>query len=247
MTKWWSGHTWSRKQSAYVLILLALACAGYAFLVHRVDLGSIALTYGAILGQSRVPFARYIHGFPGAILCRRVLRSLIFFLPLFWLGFPALSLWPWGILIACGWSFCLLASQWKDLLFALDPSFIAVLSPLSKEERWAEALSPLWSALAQEYYYRGVVLVVFATYLGPSAILISLLLFVIEHLLQAEAARTFDTKDTIMHALLSLGLGVVMYVSHSLVGCIIGHALYNAPRVWEALHRRAKSRVGIAG
>jgi hypothetical protein len=223
-----------------LLILLAILSGLMFFFMGKMAPAVVFLSYGIILLESRLPLRRLIHGFPGASLLVTLVRAAFFFLPLPFLGLPVLHPLSWGVLagIACG----ALLQTWRlsDLQLGLSSEFIAMLPPLSKEQRLNALLAPVLAAIAQEYFYRGAMLSVFAGYIGIGSIILAATCFTLEHLTHFNSSEVFDGYDILMQMLLGLGLGTVFYLSSSLVGCILGHTVYNGVSVFQALRRRSK-------
>lgn len=225
---------------AFVPVMLFVFCGLYFLLVGSRALSVVFISYGIILIESRIALRSLIRGFPGARILVTLLRAAFFFIPLPFLGFPTLNPVSWGVLagIACG--LLLQLPQLSDLRLILSDAFIAILPPLTKEERLDGVLLPTLSAIAQEYFYRGIMLYVLASYIGPWAIIAAALLFTFEHLMHLNTRRAFDKYDLLLQTFLGLGLGSVFYLSGSLAGCMLGHIVYNGASALQALRRKSK-------
>jgi membrane protease YdiL (CAAX protease family) len=92
-------------------------------------------------------------------------------------------------------------------------------------------------AAAQEFFYRGVLLSALIPIMGIWSVIAVAACFVGEHLVHFNAEEQFDGRDFTVHAVLSLGLGVVVYFSNTLFAAVVGHVLYNAPAVYLNLRR----------
>lgn len=203
-----------------------------------VSLAVVVGCYALIVAQSQVRISRVISGFTGARVLRRMLRSAVFFLPVAFFGLPTGDAALWGTAAGVAYGGAFVLGRLPEIRFNLSSEFIAILPPLSYEDWIRETLHPLVGAVAQEYFYRGIVLSVFATYVGAWAVLLSTLLFALEHLIHFNAGEAFDRRDYLLHLALGLGFGVIFYLSGSLLGCILGHTVYNSPSALQALRRR---------
>jgi membrane protease YdiL (CAAX protease family) len=229
--------SWSSFQLA--VVSLAFSFAVYLFLVDKVALAVAFASYGAILVQSRLRLWQLIRGFPGAPALRRLIRSAVFALPLPFLGLPVLKSSAWGVLAGCAYGIFFLFWRFSELRLNLSAEFIAILPPLSKEDKFREIAHLILGAIAQEYFYRGAILHSLSSYLGVWSIAVATLLFVLEHLMHFDASQAFDGRDYLFHVLMSLGLGVIFYYSKSLAGCMVGHVIYNSPGAIQALRRKS--------
>lgn len=236
-------------KKSFPLIVIALTgiASAYFFFVTQIALAITFVGYAIILIQSRIPLWRLIRGFPGAPTLRILLRAAVYFFPLPLLGLPVPKTQIWGIPAGIGYGLLLLLCQFPALRFALSKDFIAILPPLSREERLRGILHPILSAISQEYFYRGVMVYVLQSYMGFWSVVIAALFFALEHLIHQNASQIFDKHDTLFHTLLGLGLGAVIFFSQSLVGCVLGHIMYNAPNVIEAIQRKSASRGVVEG
>lgn len=229
-----------RKVSQLTVLALLCIIIGYFFFSAHLTLAIVFISYACILLMARAPLWRVIRGFPGAPTLRLFLRAAIFLLPLPFFGLPALAVPVWGIFAGIGCGMFLLLCQFPALRFALSRDFVAILPPLSREERLREILFPIFAALVQEYFYRGVMLLTLQTYIGFWAVILVAGLFAFEHILHIDATQNFDKYDTLFHILLGLGLGTVLFFSQSLLACILGHLTYNSPAVLEAIRRQSE-------
>src|SRR5207249_7851543 len=100
--------------------------------------------------------------------------------------------------------------------------YIALLQPLSREDKLRDLFFPILSAITQEYFYRGVMLYILMSFMNLWSIALVALLFAIEHVIPENAGQFLDRYDTLLHISLALLLGFVFYYSHSLIGCILG-------------------------
>lgn len=208
------------------------------------SLAAVFACYGIVLLQTRLKLWLIVGGFRGAPTLRRLLRLGVFFLPIIFLGPPILNELTWGVLagIACGAIFLL--ARLPELRFNLSGEFIAILPPLSPEDKFREVFSLVFGAVGQEYFYRGVVLYALVQYLGIGAVVVSAVFFTIEHLLHAGAQQTFDRRDYLLQTLLALSLGGIFYFSESLLGCMLGHVIYNAPGALQTFRRSSSAAEG---
>jgi hypothetical protein len=223
--------------SAALVILFVLLAALYAGLSGAANVSLVFVIYALILTESRVRLRQYIHGFRGAPTITRLLRSVIYFLPILFLRIPLLESELWGIPLGLACGVALQMTQLSDLRFTLSREFVDLLSPLTQEDKFRDAFHPVLSAIAQEYFYRFVMISVLAPFWGTASIFISAICFVLEHLMHFNSVRMWDRRDLTLQLLLSLGLGTVFYFSHSWLGVMLGHAAYNSPSVIQTLRR----------
>ncbi|HLF26424.1 MAG TPA: CPBP family intramembrane glutamic endopeptidase [Anaerolineae bacterium] len=227
------------------IIVLILILTLYLLLVGEIDLAIAFGVYALILIQSRLRLSRIIFGFPGAPTLRRLLRSVVFFLPLPFLGLPHERSMSWGIVAGLIYGALFILWRLPELRFNLSAEFISILPPVTREDRVREAFHPILGAVAQEYFYRGVMLYLLASRLGLWSVMIATLLFTAEHFMHFDALQAFDWKDYVLQTLLGLGVGVIFYFSGSLIGCILGHVVYNCPGAIQVLRRRLVPRYPV--
>lgn len=224
------------------VIVLVLLLGGYLWVIHENVLALLATTYGIILIQARIPFIDLLRRVPGKFYLITAIRFLVFLPPLFILGASNAQLVLWGIIAGIGWGLLLQLLQFRDLTFVLSKEFIRELPPLPLQEKVLYSLQLVLVAIGQEYFYRGVVLYVLISSVGIWAIVISSLLFTFEHVMHFNAAQVFDKYDIMLQTALAVGLGVIFYFSGSLIGCMLGHSLYNGPTLLQTLRRKTGQR-----
>lgn len=217
-----------------VILLFALIC----LFVRKPGIALIFLCYAIILFESRINLRRFIRGFPGASTLVTVLRSAFFFLPLPFLGVPHFLFFSWGILAGVLFGYLLHIWQWRDLQLQFSSEFLALLPPLSREEKFNGTLQRVLAGIAQEYFYRGVMLTALLGSIGWGAVAIAALLFALEHFMHRDWQQVFDWVDLVLQTLLGLGLGVILVLSSSLAGCMLGHIAYNSVDIFRALRRK---------
>jgi|SRR5579859_1355005 len=233
-------HSTPWNGTARFVIVLIMLFGLILLLMGRVALAAVFTVYGVILVESRIALRQYIHGFPGASILVTVIRAAFFFLPLPLLGFPPLNPLSWGVPVGIVCGLLLQVWQWRNLQFILSNDFLAILPPLSPEEKFNQALPPILSAIAQEYFYRGALLYALGRSIGPWAIAVSALLFTCEHIMHVHSRRRFDQYDFILQTLLGLSFSTIFYFSASLSGCILGHIVYNSVSVLQTVRRKSK-------
>lgn len=204
------------------------------------DLGIVFLGYALILVNSRLYYGRYIHGFLGARAIVRIIRSAIFFVPLLAINAPPFRIGIWSTLAGALLGLLLQIWQFSDLKLTLSNEFIAILPPLTHDDKFNGMYYPILGAIAQEYFYRGVMLYVLSGYIGIWAIIPATFCFTLEHYIHFNADQTFDVRDYVLQTILGTGLGIIFYFSQSLPACIIGHMIYNTPGVLHTMRRRTQ-------
>lgn len=232
------------KQRSYFAIFaigsVIIIAACFEFQLNQHELAVAFASYAVILLQSRVQLSRFIHGFSAAPIITRLLRYGFSFLPLLFIRIPKLNSLQWGIPVAIAWAIALQFPSLPDFKITISSEFAALLPPLSRMDKFRNVLHPILSAIAEEFFYRGVLLNLLRTYIGPWAILVVSISFVLEHFLQRNAPYIFTRRDYIFQLLLSLGLSTVFYLSESLLGCMLGHVVYNLPETIQTLMRNTE-------
>jgi hypothetical protein len=199
-----------------------------------VALAGVALVY--LSARSPFTWTRWLPA-PHAArqVIRRLLRSLVFLAPLPFLPAPELTPPPWALGAGLVIGVAAVATQWRETRRWLQPAYLRLLGPVTPVDRARDLIHASVGGAAQEYLYRGAVLIAFTPLLGPGAVLLAATLFVVEHLVQRDAV--WDRKDIALHAALSLALGAVAYAGGGLLPAIIGHTIYNLPNVIVTLRR----------
>lgn len=124
--------------------------------------------------------------------------------------------------------------------------FLNFLPPISSYKLKVEVFSLLVSAIMQELFYKGFVIVVLLPKIGVFwALIISSLLFVSEHILHHSSSKIFMKKDFILQFLLSLIAGMLFVLSGSLIVAVMVHFTYNLPIAITYFLRYRMSKVKL--
>lgn len=225
------------------IALLALAAACF-FAAGEPTLGIAFASYALVVAQVRVRLRNYVRGFRGAATTTRLIRSAVFFIPLLFLGLPSLQSQAWGIVAGFAFGAALQLLQLSDLRLTLSRDYLSLLPPLSAENKFRDTFHPVLIAIAQEYFYRGVILYVLMPYIHLWAVIVATAFFVFEHVMHFNASRQWDRTDLFFQALLSLGLSLIFFFSQSLLGSMLGHIAYNLPSVIHTLRRPSAPQPG---
>ncbi|HEY3606291.1 MAG TPA: CPBP family intramembrane glutamic endopeptidase [Pseudonocardiaceae bacterium] len=210
--------------------VVCAGCLAAEFGVGRHAAALAALTYVAVLamGRSRLPWAM---GLPGRPLIRITTRVVVFFVPLLFLGLPALG---WSLPgVVCGVAVAAIGlwSERYELRSSCRADLIESMPYESRVDRSADLLFHLGSGVAQEYLYRGLGMAVLVPLIGVGAIPVTAALFVGEHVAHPNGLSNWDRHDLLWQAFLGLTLGGIVYVTGSLPAAILAHTVYNAPNV----------------
>lgn len=162
-----------------------------------------------------------------------------FFIPVIFLGWPQfnIDMQIWGIPAGLGVGAALLLVRFRELELTMSKEFQAMLPPMNRMDKFRDTIHPYAGAIAQEFFYRGLVLTTLIPYVGHYAVLISSVLFMGEHYFHNNSSYVFDWKDYALQLLLGISLGYVFYLSGSFIGVAGGHCLYNTPAVLQTLRR----------
>lgn len=195
-----------------------------------------ALAYVAILatGRSGLPWLGYT--MVGRV-ARRLARVAIFFIPL---PFIDNVHWSWSTsasLAAVGCAVLLLAPDYKTIKRELAPNRFASHPYRSRDEPLRDVIVFAGSGVAQEYFYRGVVLISLLPYIGWFAILPAAALFMLEHVAQGRTGLYFDRRDLAVQAIMSIAFGALAIQSDSVLPAVIGHTVYNMPNLVQVAMR----------
>ncbi len=147
-----------------------------------------------------------------------------------------------GIPAGAGAGLLFIALRYKDVVLFFDEMFFALrpMTPLYVIIR--SILGVAAAAVYQEIFFRGYLICALSSF-GVFSIVVSSLLFVLDHFLTWRAGRAFTGKDYVYLFLLSCALGVNYYYTGSLVGCILGHLIFNSPRIiWFVFLYRYQKR-----
>ncbi len=102
--------------------------------------------------------------------------------------------------------------------------------------RVAEGL--VLAPVTEEVLYRGALQNALAPLLGFVSIIFSASLFFLQHFVDPLARRHYiDWRNRIFLFFEALSLGIIMYMSSSLVGCIIAHSLMNSVFVFGRIRK----------
>lgn len=197
-------------------------------------------SFELILIQARIPLHLFLRDTSIGAWLRSAIRVGVFFLPAFFLSLPPVTHVVIGLIAGVLCALLLQLTQWRDLKFVVSDAFIQMLNPLPRQEGIRQGIQIVFASAGQEFFYRGMLLPVLAPLFGIWAILIATLCFVVEHLLHFNSAEAFDTRDILLQAILSVGLGMVMYFTGSILGCMLGHILYNSPFLYQTIRRAAQ-------
>lgn len=243
----WGAAIRRQRWLPFIPILLLFALSSVLLFRGELTIFLLSISYCVILIQCRISLRKFIHGFPGSSIVIFSLRCLFFTTPLLFSQFPNSNILSWGIPLGIIAGGLLQLCQFRTVKLALSAEFLAILPPLSFEEKLKGTLTPLLSGVFQEYYYRGAMLYILMKPLGLWAIPIVSFCFLFEHVMHLGALKTFDKYDFFLQVLLSMILGLIFYFTHSLAGCIIGHCTYNSVASVHVIRRKTRNVEGVEG
>jgi hypothetical protein len=216
-------------ETAFIVFVIILSVVQFA--KGQQQPGIALVTYAIILLQARVQISKFFKPFPGLPYVTRIIRTLFYFIPVLFLPWPSPQAKLWGIPLGIAVGLLFVLGQYEDLKLIFSKDVADLFAPITKVDRIRDSVDPVLSAVAQEYFYKQVLLLSFVPMLGIGAIALSALLFTIEHEFQFNSAYTYDKKDYVFQFFLSGALGLVYFFSGSLLGAILGHAIYNTPSI----------------
>lgn len=224
-----------RNRSATAAGAVAVASIGVMPFVSDFPVAVAALAYLAILATSRTRLRWLGKALVGRIV-RRLVRVAIFFVPL---PFVTGVTWSGGFvesLVAAVCAIALLAPDRRNIVRELSPARLALRSYRSKDEPVRDFIAFAGAGVAQEYFYRGVVLTALLPQLGWFAIIPAAVMFVFEHVAQS-GRLYFDRRDLINQTIISVVFGALAIHAGSVLPALIGHTVYNLPNIIQIFVR----------
>ena len=199
------------------------------------------LTFGAVLamGRSTLPWLGTSN--PGKI-ARRLARVALFFAPLPFAPGLTWSSAPIAVAAGAAVGLALLVPDIRILRRSLHPGFQAMLPRQTGVDATRDLIVAGGSGVAQEYLYRGLLLLGMSAFIGWWALPVAAALFVLEHLVQGLGGHYYDPRDIAAQAALSLGLGTLVLLSGSILPAVVGHTVYNLPGVIQVVIRAVAHR-----
>jgi membrane protease YdiL (CAAX protease family) len=146
-----------------------------------------------------------------------------------------------GILAGIGTGMLFVALRYRDITLFFDEQFLRSPPAIPSSVIVRSIAGVAGAAVFQEIFFRGYLMCAFSDY-GLYSIVIASILFCLDHFLMWRSQKAYTGKDYIYFFLLSCALGIIYYFTGSLIGCIVGHAVVNSPRiVWLVLKYRYQS------
>jgi membrane protease YdiL (CAAX protease family) len=199
-----------------------------------------ALAYLAILATGRTRLTWLGRGLAGRIV-RRSVRVAIFFVPAPFAGYVTWSGGAVESLVAVVCALALLIPDRHNIIRELRPARLALRPYRSKDEPFRDFIAFAGAGVAQEYFYRGVVLMALLPHLGWYAIIPAAAMFVFEHVAQS-GSLYFDRRDLINQTIISVVFGALAIHAGSVLPAVIGHTVYNLPNVVQIFIRAHADR-----
>lgn len=234
----------SQQSSEWLLGTLVLASAAFVASPWARPFSGTAASVACVWLLTRMKMYWTV-GFPEALIIRRTVRVLVFFLPAFVLARPSLRFDIPGVVACAVIAAVPHLGRLRELRLSLDPLLLSLLAPMSAREKAADMITFGFSGAGQEYLYRYAVIIVCAPLTGNgAAVAVAAALFVGEHWVWPEA-KPWQSHDVAAHTFLAVGFGAVVVISGSLMPVILGHTLYNTPQLIQVVRRpRARSEKG---
>lgn len=187
----------------------------------------VLLGYLGILFQSTRNLS-FLNNLPLRPVVKPLIRLLFYVWPLFFIT-PVISgqLSSAYVLLAVLSTALLLLLKSSDVKLQLSNQYARLFTKTNGVDVARSFVILLLGAASQELFYRYCIINALYS-IGWIAVIISSILFVIEHYLHGKEAK-FDKKDFLMQFLLSLICGTLYFISGSLVLAIGVHLLYNLP------------------
>lgn len=155
---------------------------------------------------------------------------VLFFLPyVAWavLARPPLA-WDWtGAVLALVAAGSVYASNWRQLRLGFDRELLEIMPPLHFTTAALRSYQLLAAAVGQELFYRGVVFEFLRPTIGWGVVVVSTVLFVVEHLGNRWAGAVLDIAYVVRITILSTILATIMFMTGSLWAALLGHVIYN--------------------
>lgn len=123
----------------------------------------------------------------------------------------------------------LLAFKYKDVFKAISSDNVMSKSPLSFKELLLDLYHNILAVVAEEVFFRMVIIGFLAGEFGVVSVLISSLLFLHSRYINRWANVMFNFKSYVYHLVLGLCLGLLYYYSKSLMLVMIAHLIFNSP------------------
>ncbi|WP_439657625.1 lysostaphin resistance A-like protein [Lentzea sp. HUAS TT2] len=224
-----------RPSSATAAGAVAIASIGAIPFVREYPIAVAALAYLAILATGRTRLNWLGKGLAGRF-ARRSVRVAVFFVPLPFAGYVS---WSGGLVesvVAAACAIALLFPDRRDVLRELRPARLALRPYRSWDDPVRDFIAFGGAGVAQEYFYRGVVLMALVPHIGWFAIVPAAAMFVFEHVAQSGRIH-FDRRDLINHAIISVVFGALTIHAGSVLPAVVGHTVYNLPNVIQIFVR----------
>ncbi|EKF36482.1 MULTISPECIES: CPBP family intramembrane glutamic endopeptidase [Bacillus] len=170
-----------------------------------------------------------VRSFPFSDVIRPIIFFVPFIMPVFFFTLPnfILNAGFKAYLIAILSSLIGLSLHYKDFQPYFYKDFYTLLPVLPLKWFIITEISLIGSAVFEEIFYRGFV--------PKSSLLIEILfscgLFTVAHFIQKPTRQEFTLKSYIVLFIVSIGWYFSYKISDSLVPSIIGHLLFNAPKI----------------
>ncbi len=118
-----------------------------------------------------------------------------------------------------------------ELSIMLDKEMIALLEPINKESFYFIAFETYCSAISEEIFYRLFILLLLYNDLGVWSVLLSSVLFLLQHTTNEHAKEEFNKKSYLLQGILSVSSCFLTIITKNIVLSIIMHLIFNTPTI----------------
>lgn len=131
----------------------------------------------------------------------------------------------------------------KGLLQFFNSELLVLFPSITLRFAILQVYSHIGSAIFQELFYKAFIIVTLIPVVGKiPAVLLSALLFAVEHFLHSMASKFFNLKEYIYQFLLSTAAGFLYIYSGSILVPILVHLAYNTPIAISYVYRFMANR-----
>ncbi|WP_376701071.1 CPBP family intramembrane glutamic endopeptidase [Listeria grandensis] len=174
---------------------------------------------------------KYVRGFWGADFFRCILFFVPYLIPLFWVDFtlllPETRIFWGSLIVTLLIVVIILLCDIKRIAPFFNKELYSLYPPFLKKWYYITVFSLVGSAIFEELFFRAFV--------PKNNIIISFLLstclFVVSHYIQQPTRNKFINRDYMNLVIISIVFFFSFIVSGSVISSIIGHLLYNSPKI----------------
>ncbi len=169
------------------------------------------------------------------------IRTAFFFIPyLLPVSFFSISLkWDiWKCILAVLFSMVIICIMYfgerKTLQIILDKEIMGLLPRISKESYYYRQVELLGSAIVEELFYRGYLLIELKKkHTIICAVVVVSIMFLVTHIFNLHAKERFDLSSYFQILILSFFLSALYLISENMLFPVIVHSLFNMPNMYR--------------